>query len=184
MKYFCLGNGMNLVKLEPSPKFFDNLPIVGTPPFGYMPVTRARATAAFEASEELVLCKSLEDANLLRHARIKVGNTNVTPEFFKGAIAQGYPLADFAIYEVEIGDGIETNFTRLREATVDQLEPLVTMDLYLEAQLGNRAGLPDIEICITNKRSIHPELINSHYLSLRDRHDEIAEESAGKCSIM
>ena len=115
MKYYCIGNGIGLVKLQYSTNFLANLPVVGTPIYGKLPVTPAKMLEAFECSEELTFFKSLDDANQFRHSKITLGNTNVTPEFRKGAIAQGYPLCDYAIYEVEIDEDIEPKFTNLNE---------------------------------------------------------------------
>jgi hypothetical protein len=76
--------------------------------------------AAFENSNTITLCRTLDDANALRHAKIKIGNTNVTPELFRGAIADGYPLHDYVIYEVEVDDIHEVNFRKLIDATDDE----------------------------------------------------------------
>lgn len=185
MKLYCLGNPIKLVKLTYSTHFFDNLPVTGTPIFGKLPVTQDKARAAFTASETLFLCKSLEDAKALRKAKIIVGNTNVTPQLFQGAIASGYPLSDYAIYEIEIRDELatETHFIRLLEATSDQLTTLVNSDLLHKAQYQNsREGIPDISVYSVTKAAINPELVRCHYFSLADEHDELASKS--NCLIM
>lgn len=182
MKYYCIGSGIGLVKLQHSTNFFDNLPLTGTPMFGKLPVTQAKMHEAFERSEEFVFCKSLEDANKLRHSKITVGNTNVTPEFFKGAIAQGYPLGDYAIYEVEVDENIEGNFTNLNEKTVEQLEKLVSFNLYFKVQcLQDRSDIPSIEVFSANKSELNIRLLSCHYLSLVDGNEEVTEQSG--CTI-
>lgn len=182
MKYYCVGRAIALVKLQHSANFFENLPVIGTPIYGRMPVTQAKIQDAFENSEELVFCKSLEDANKLRHSKITVGNTNVTPEFFKGAIAQGSPLSDYAIYEVEVDENIEGNFTKLNEQSIEQLEALVSNDLcYIANYKDDRSQIPSIEIFSAKKSELNVRLLSCHYLSIVDGTEEAIEQSS--CTI-
>lgn len=178
MKFYCLGNPIALIKLAYSTNFLANLPVIGVPILGKLPMTEAKMLSAYEESKTLTLCKTLEDANALRHAKIEIGNTNVTPELYRGGIAQGYPLHDFAIYEIEIDDGLEINFRKLLETTDDGLEKMVKSHLqFMSIVAKDRSGIPDIEICTANKSDINPKLIACHYLSLADGHEEKPERS-------
>jgi hypothetical protein len=66
MRYFCIANSIPLIKTAPSDNFFENLPIIGTPTFGRLPVTKAKMQEAFNQSESLILCRTLDDALILR----------------------------------------------------------------------------------------------------------------------
>lgn len=173
MKYYCTGKPIPLVKLGYSSNLFANLPLIGTPVFGKLSITENKMRAAFEQSHDLIMCKSLEDAKALRNSKIIIGNTNVEPAFIKGAIATGYPLHDFAIYEVEVDDNHKLDFSKLTEVTDDQLKNLVSQDVYFRATLyKDRSGIPDIEICSSRQSDINPKLIACHYYSLVNGQEE------------
>ena len=74
MKYYCLGEAVALVRTTYSNNFLKNLPYIGTPMFDKLPITQAKMREAFERSETLVLCKSMEEAKALRQAKIVIGN--------------------------------------------------------------------------------------------------------------
>lgn len=178
MKFYCLGKPIALIKLTYSTNFLANLPVIGVPILGKLPMTEAKMLSAFDKSKKITLCRTLEDANALRHAKIEIGNTNVTPELFRGAIAQGYPLHDYVIYEVEVDDIHEVNFRKLVDATDKELEKMVTRHLHFQSLVAkDRSGIPDIEICTANKSDLNPKLIACHYLSLVDGHEEKPERS-------
>ena len=183
MRLFCLGNPMGLIKLTYSPRFLENLPYIGTPILGKLPISRITMHDAYEESAHLTLCRTLEEANELRHAKIMIGNTNITPEFYRGAIAKGYPLADYAIYEIEVDDATELPFILLRDAPWDALERLISQPLYSHIRwTHDRAILPAIAIYETPKAALTHRLIQSHYLSLIDGPDGPDRESP--CTVM
>lgn len=169
MKYFCLGNPIFLLKMHYSNNFFENLPVLGTPFLGKLPVTQERMKQAFEASTNLVLCKNLLDANTLRHTLIN-----------KIVGAGGYPLSDYPIFEIEVDDTTSLNFINLANASdIQRLGILLSVPLHLQATflVKDNSDLPDIEICPILKSEINPVLTKPHYLSLTDGTEEITESS-------
>ena len=66
-------------------------------------------------------------------AKIVIGNTNVSPEFVKGAIAQGGPLADHGIYEVDVEQDIGEKFVNLKHKNDHELQGLVSERVYFTA---------------------------------------------------
>jgi hypothetical protein len=94
------------------------------PIFSKSKVTADKLQTAFDGSEQLILCKSLDDAKALRMAKIVIANT--APEFVKGAIAQGYALADHGIYEVNIEQDIGEKFVKLKHKNNHELQGLVS----------------------------------------------------------
>ena len=163
MKYYCLGNAIPIIKLSYSGNFIDDYT---TPVFGKLPVTQEKMQHAFDQSTTLILCKTLEAANALRQTKIVPAYTNMTSDFIKHAVAEGYPLNDYAIYEIEVDDAIKIDFNPLRDTDVTQLEQFTSFDLYFKVKnLNDRSELPDIAISAKTKSDINPTLINCHYLS-------------------
>jgi hypothetical protein len=139
--------------------------------------------SAFEQSEELILCKSMDDAKMLRYAKIN-SHTNITPDFVKGAIAEGYPLADYAIYEIEVDDNLHANlrFIKLADAPLEQLKNLVSQQLMYDVYLDDRTKVPNIEVCHSTRASLHPTLLACHYFSLVDGTEELEQQNT--CTLM
>lgn len=164
MKYYCLANPIQLIKTMPSDNLLENLPIIGTPTFGRLPVTDARMQEAFVQSESLILCNTLDDALRLRQIKIDK-KTNMKPDFFN-KIAN-CPLTDYAIYEIEIDSGVKIEFKNLSDAPKTLLAQLVSYDLYFKAIYANdRLNLPAIETCCYPKDELNPQLLNCHYFPL------------------
>ena len=166
MKYFCLGNGIALYKSTYSNNFFDNLPIVGTPIFSKFPITQEKMRNAFECSEKLVLCKSLEDANMLRYAKLVMGSI-IIPGFENIMFKKGTPgpIRDFAIYEVEINDGAEVKF---HQVDIDHVSDLVTdEEVFSKHSLRfDTSALTNVEICPIRQPDLKPKLLACHYQPL------------------
>ncbi|MDP3560663.1 MAG: hypothetical protein Q8R83_00585 [Legionellaceae bacterium] len=182
MKYYCIGNGIKLAELHVPTLLSGNLHLRGEPKYRKLPLTPDRMLEAFEHSEELVFCKSLEDANKLRHSKIIVGYSNAN--FFAEAVAPGYPLSDLAIYEVEVDENIEGNFTNLNETSGEQLKKLVAPHLYsLSEGMKNLAALPSIEIFSAKKSELNIKLLSCHYLSPVDGHEEITLQCQHNCRL-
>ncbi len=173
--YYCIANPVPLVKLTYSPGIigaFDNL---RQPIFSKLNVTTLKLQQAFDQSEKLIFCKRLDEAKALRRARIVLSPANVSLDFIKGAIAQGYPLADYGIYEVEVEEDIEANFGKLNQKDDSELEGLVPSTLRFTATYAEngRSELPDIEVCVAKKSDLTCNLRASHYFSLETDEDEI-----------
>lgn len=182
MKYYCLGNRrISLIKLGTcsSNSFWD----YAIPIYGKLPVTQLKMRNAFDQSEELILCKNIEDAKMLRYAKIEA-HTNITPEFVRGAIAKGYPLGDYAIYEIEVDDNLNANlpFIKLADAPLEQLRNLVSQQLMYDVYLGNRTKVPNIEVYHSTRASLNPTLLACHYFSLVDGAEELDQQNT--CTLI
>lgn len=176
MKYYCIANPIHLIKTAPSENFFDNLPVLGTPIFGKLPVTETKMRDAFEQSEELILCSTLDDAMRLRQIKIDK-KTNMKADCFNKTA--NCPLTDYAIYEVEIDDKVQVKFNDLIDAPKQQLAQLVSYDLYFKAIYGDRLDLPCIEICYDKKSVFNPQLLKCHYFPL----DGVKENEGMECAL-
>jgi hypothetical protein len=170
MKYYCIGNAVQRIALAFSPRLFDSSSKVN---FEKLPLTKKEALTAFNESEELILFKTLEDAKIMRLANIKSA-------IDRGTILENNPPIDYPIYFLEIDDNININFTHLSKISEEQRIKILSFELYSIAKY-NKSRLPDIEVSIVTKSSCNPQLIASHYYSLQDDHDELAEPS---CSIL
>ena len=180
--FYCIANPVGLVKLTYTPGVIGALDNLRHPIFSKLKVTGDKLQTAFDGSEQLILCKSLNDAKALRMAKIVIGNT--APEFVKGAIAQGYPLADHGIYEVDVEQDIGEKFVKLKHKNNHELQGLVSENLYFTAAYieNGREQLPDIEVYVANKSDLTFDLVASHYFSLENGRDEINNPDQG-CSI-
>lgn len=175
MKYFCLAKSFPLVKLAYSHRFIDNLPCIGTPMFGKFKVTKSNLNRTYNQSDDLIICKTLEDAKKLRLAKIE--HSDVSPEFNKGAIAKGYPLGDYGIYEIETNT--QVNFNKLNTLPISQLEDFIAHYTYILVSLDkDRSRIPDIEVTKASKAELNPKLINTFYFDLNND-KEVANKS--KC---
>lgn len=106
-----------------------------------------------------------------------ISTGNITPDFQKGAISQGYPIADHAIYEIEIKDENTLDFRPIGEASKDKAFIKILLDNFqtLESNVSRKKLSSDtmnIEICLINKSVLKPTLIASHYFSLVDGCEE------------
>lgn len=193
MKYYCIGKPIPLVKLAYSTNFFDNLPVIGTPLFGNLKITQAKMRAAFYNSDTLILCKTLDDAKMLRSVNIIEGNPNPREFFFRTRfvrhgsqvestpVARKGPVADFAIYEIEASD--EINFFNLRRTSIEELKELVSEAFYSQVLVDDesRNKLPDIEVCSMKRSVLNTTLLECHYFSLTDDTDLLEQSS---CNLL
>lgn len=176
MKYYCIGDKISLIKVSESPNCLDNLPYFGTPMFAKMPVTQARMRNAFQYTDQMIVCKHFNDIKKLRYANLTIDNATMTAEFCQGALADGYPYSDHAIYEIEIDDRITLHFQYLPSAPLEQLQRLVSDDLYFKAALkADRTDLPPIDVCLAEKAALNPRLLACHYYSLKNNEEEITK---------
>lgn len=164
MRYYAIANPFPLIKMDPADNMLDDLPFIGIPLYGKLPITKASIQEAYNQSEDLTLCKSLDDAMRLR--QIKIDKNVVTrPDFFN--TVANCPSADYAIYEVEIDERIKINFQTLVNAPNHHLRQLVSMDIYkTTVVIGDRTELPDVDYCFGKKVFFNPELIQCHYFPL------------------
>lgn len=150
MKYFCIADAIPALKTSYSDNFFQNLPIIGTPIFGWLPIGKKEMESAFANSTTLILCKTFEDAALLREIKLK------TYEF--------YMQKEYAIYEIE--SDAELTFSMLNEAAESDLKIVVSDELYTDARFkeNGRDKIPPIQICLTTKEQLKPTLLKCHKL--------------------
>ena len=121
--------------------------MAGIPTSGNLPITQLQMQDAFLTSEHLILCKTLDAAMALRQNKINIG-TSI------------YPDIDYAIYEIEVDASVESMFSKLIDAPTDQLEHLVSSNLYYAASIfDDRSKIPDIEIYRATSAEIQPKLI-------------------------
>lgn len=170
MKYYCIADPIPLIKTVPSDNFIDNLPLVGTPTFGKLPVTDAKMQAVFFKSEHLIVCRTLDEAMIVRQLKIEK-KTNLKPDFFNNIA--NYPTADYAIYEIEVDDQIKVHFGALVNVPLKQLQEVVSFDLYIKALYSrDTLELPDIDVCYDKKIAFKPQLIDCHYFHLNGFKEE------------
>jgi len=158
MKYYCIGNGIGLIKLAYSPNFLRNLPVIGTPVNSNIPVTQDRMADAFNQSEKLVLCESLEDANKLRLAKLTLGGILINPTFQRSL---SFLIRDFPIYEVEVDDDIAGKFHFTSKACSSEL--VTDEEYFRKIHEHENDVLPNIKIHPTIKSDLHPKLIACHF---------------------
>ena len=172
MKCYCLGVAIKLINKSPSGRFFNGSGAVDMPRVGKkIPVSEASVQDAFLMSEDLVLCKTFDAAMALRQNKI---------ECSPGALGL---LDDYAIYEIEIDAEIDLTFDRLLDAPIDQLEHLVSSNLYHTAAIFNdRSKILDIEICLVKKKAIQPKLVACHFLSPYQQEELVI--SSHRCLIL
>lgn len=181
MKYYCIGNSIAIVKTTYSDKLFDNLPITGTLMFGKLPVTQTKMETTFNDTNELVICKTLDDAMKIRTAKIEP--LNIKADYIQGAIAEGYPLVDYAIYEIDVDDNITIDFTDLKTMKDDQIRKIVNSNLHFMAvHEKDYSNLPEVAVCLVNKNMLNPTLLSSHYFSPIDNQEEV--ENTTSCRII
>lgn len=165
MRFFCLGKPLPLINLGYAHRFFDIPSVIMTPLFGKLPVNQRVMRNAFNESEELILCRNIYDAIELRFTRVCLSN-KVDYRFRKLAVAKGYPLADFAIYEIEADKHFYESFTRMEDYSLDALYEILSPDCYWQMIINGTKILPDISIYQDKKDIINPRLIECHYLPL------------------
>lgn len=177
MKYYCIADPIPLIKTAPSDNFFENLPLIGTPTFGRLPITDTALQEVFTQSDYLILCKTLDDALILRQIKIDKKTNKKADVFNKVA---NCPTTDYAIYEVEIDNTQKIEFTSLANAPKTLLAQLVSYDLYFKAIYTNdQLELPAIDTYCDKKSELNPQLIKCHYFPL----DGVKETETIDCSI-
>jgi hypothetical protein len=170
MRYYCIANPIPLIKTIASDNFIDNLPLVGTTIYGKLPVTDNKIQAIFFKSEHLVVCRTLDEAMILRQLKIEK-KTNLKPDFFNKVA--NYPVADYAIYEIEVDRQIKVDFVSLVNLPLKQLYEVVSHDLYIKALYSrDTLELPDIDVCYDKKTAFSPQLIDFHYFHLNGFKEE------------
>lgn len=184
MKFYCIGDQFPLVKVGFSANCLDNIPYFSTPMYGLLPVTEGKLRRVFQSSEQLILCYSLCEAEKLRIANMMSTNSaTMHADLCKGALAEGYPYGDHAIYEIEVDDHIPLIFSKLKIAPVDELQFMVDDERYFKALNENdRSEIPDIEVCRVDKTAINPTLLACHYFSWKTAREEVVPRSA--CTII
>lgn len=170
MRYYCIANPIPLIKTIASDNFIENLPLVGTTMHGKLEVTENKIQAAFFKSEQLIVCKTLDDAMILRQLKIEK-KTNMKPDFFNNVA--NYPVADYAIYAIEVDGKIPVNFVNLGKLPITELYDVVSYDIYMKALYSrDTLELPDIDVCYVKKIALSPQLIDFHYYHLNGFKDE------------
>lgn len=177
MRYFCLANPIALIKTTPSGRCLDNLPLFGTSMYGKLPITEAKIRDAFDDAEYLILCKTMDDALILRQTKLDK-KFNSHPDFFNKI--NNLPPEDYVIYEVEIKNDIKVNFKDLTNLSKNLLASLVSYQLYFKSIYNPYdLGLPNVELCYEKKDLLKPRLIRYHYFPL----DGVKEDEGTNCTL-
>lgn len=187
MKFYCIGNPIDIVKTKHSASFWDNMHVIGTPIGGVIKITPAIMHNAFNASQELTLCKNLADAKLLRLARIKTRSADVDESLLVGAIAAGFPLQDYVIYEVEIDDKVSQTlaFSKVNEASIEVLKKILAPEFHVQfaTHKYNSSILPAADFCQVAKEIVSPKLVNCHYISWAEGTEVSVNDQGYGCTI-
>lgn len=165
MRYFCFGNSFELLTKKHSNKFFGKLI------FKRLAVTEDKLIDAFIQTKDFIFCSTIADAKKLRIAKINIDNSHATAE------TRDYPAKDYAIYEVEITESINDQFTPLTSKTSKQLKPIISFNLWFGAEyLHDRSAIPNINVFSAKNSDLTMSLVSCYYFSPIDNHEEIAFE--------
>lgn len=187
MKFYCIGHPIELVKTKYSDSFFDNMHLIGTPIGSVVKITPTIMHKAYAASNELTLCKTIDDAKLLRLARISTGSAEVGADLLIGAIAAGFPLHDYVLYEIEIDDKVSEAlvFSKVNEVSLDALEKILAPEFHAQfaKDKADMSILPAIDFCQVEKVKVSPKLLKCHYISWAEGTEVSVPQQDSGCTI-
>jgi len=188
MKYYCIGSPVELVKTSFSPRFWENWPVIGSPIGSPVKVTPTMMRSAFHASQDLTLCKTLDEAKRLRliriensSAKIKTDDESINDE---SVSSSGYPRNDYVIYEVDVEDKLANTlqFTKVKDLDVSDDKLLRTLsatdfhhtlkkkiEVYQtskDTDIDDETYSPlfEVELCQVPKSDVSPTLARCFYI--------------------